>query len=251
MAFIAIHRAATYGDVDALRRELESGVSPDVLCPQGSVPLHLVIIYTNRGNIDNRVACVRLLIDAGANVSAADDSNMSAILYAAIGGCPALVTALLDAGADANHRDRTNWTPLHHATYHADSAECVRLLINAGAALDARSEAGRTPLELCIMACQELQRGDAAGSERRRRLYPVLLRAGAPLPAEIDDADSESLDRHAESDAYIRKLRAAGSFQNYERAQLNAIAATFAAKLPLPPELVRRVVEYAFHVGEY
>ena len=254
MAFIAIHRAATYGDVDALRRELASGVSPDQVGPHGLVPLHFSAAHGASAvcGEDNQLACVRLLIDAGANVSAADDSNMSAILYAAMDGCSALVTALLDAGADANHRDRTNWTPLHHATYHADSAECVRLLINAGAALDARSEAGRTPLELCIMACQEeLQRGDAAGSERRRRLYPVLLRAGAPLPAEIDDADSESLDRHAESDAYIRKLRAAGSFQNYERAHLDAIAATFAAKLPLPPELVRRVVEYAFHVGDY
>ena len=66
----------------------------------------------------------------------------------------------------------------------------------------------------------------------------MLLRAGAALPAETDDT-------------YLQKVRAAGSFQNYERAHLNAIAATFAAKLPLPPELVRRVVEYAFHVGDY
>ena len=33
---------------------------------------------------------------------------------------------------------------------------------------------------------------------------------------------------------------------------LNAITATFVPKFPrLPPELVRRVVEYAFHVGDY
>ena len=51
--------------------------------------------------------------------------------------------------------------------------------------------------------------------------------------------------------AYLLKVRAAGSFQNYERAHLNALAATFAAKLPLLPELVRRVVEFAFHVGDY
>ncbi len=45
----------------------------------------------------------------------------------------------------------------------------------------------------------------------------------------------------------------AGSFQNYERAHLNALAATCAPKFPhlLPPELVRRVAEYAFHVGDY
>ena len=51
-----------------------------------------------------------------------------------------------------------------------------------------------------------------------------------------------------------QRLGPAGAFarfQNYERAHLNAIAATFAAKLPLPKELVRLVVEYAFHVGDY
>ena len=48
-------------------------------------------------------------------------------------------------------------------------------------------------------------------------------------------------------------MRAAGSLQNYERAHLAALAASFAPKFAhlLPPELVRRVVEYAFHVGDY
>jgi hypothetical protein len=74
----------------------------------------------------------------------------------------------------------------------------------------------------------------------RRCLYSILLRAGAALPAETDNA-------------YLRKVRAAGGFRRYERAHLNALAATFAPKFShlLPPELVRRVVEYAFHVGDY
>ena len=39
----------------------------------------------------------------------------------------------------------------------------------------------------------------------------------------------------------------------YERNHLNALAATFAPKLSrcLPPEIVRLVVECAFHVGDY
>ena len=46
---------------------------------------------------------------------------------------------------------------------------------------------------------------------------------------------------------------AAGGFGRYERNHLNAIAATFTPKLAhrLPKELVRIVVEYAFHVGDY
>ena len=235
----AIHTAAARGDVDALRRELERGVSPDSVGPHSLVPLHFSAAHGASGE-DNQLACIRLLIDAGANVSAADDSNMSAILYAAIEGYSALVTALLDAGADANHRDRTNWTPLHHAIYSNRSADCTRLLINAGADADARCDDGRSPLSHCILLCRSnLRSGRVAESERQRRLYPILLRAGAALPAETDDP-------------YIRKVRAAGGIKKYERAHLNALAATFLPKLPsLPPEMVRRVVEYAFHVGDY
>ena len=76
----------------------------------------------------------------------------------------------------------------------------------------------------------------------RRRLYSILLRAGAAVPADLNIITG---------DAYLLKVRAAGGFRAYERSHLNALAATFAAKLPLPPELVRRVVEYAFHVGDY
>ena len=72
------------------------------------------------------------------------------------------------------------------------------------------------------------------------RLFPILLRAGAVLPAQT-------------TNAYIQKVIAAGGFRAYERAHLNALAGIFAPKFSrrLPPELVRRVVEYAFHVGDY
>ena len=241
----AIHTAAARGDVDALRRELESGVSPDQVGPHSLVPLHFSAAHGASGE-DNQLACIRLLIDAGANVSAADDSNMSAILYAAIEGCPALVSALLDAGSDPNHRDNSNWTPLHHAIYSNRGADCVRLLINAGADADARCDDGRSPLRHCILLCQSnLQSGRVAESQRQRRLYPILLRAGALPP--------ESWVYYTHNEPYLQKVIAAGSFQNYERAHLNALAATFAPKFShlLPPELVRRVAEYAFHVGDY
>ncbi len=165
---------------------------------------------------------------------------MTALSYAASGGCTTLASVLIDAGSDLNHRSSLEWTPLHYAMYNDGRSECARLLINAGAPVDARCEAGMTPLDHCISRRQSRARlGRVAESERQRRLYPILLRAGAALPAETDDA-------------YIRKVRAAGGIKKYEHAHLNAIAATFIPKPPrLPPELVRRVVEYAFHVGDY
>ena len=45
---------------------------------------------------------------------------------------------------------------------------------------------------------------------------------------------------------------AAGGIDHYARNHLNALAKTFTPKLAhLPPEIVRLVVEYAFHVGDY
>ena len=111
-----MHRAARDGDVDALRRAVETNVSPDVACPDGLVPLHCVVHYASR------------------------------------------------------HR----------------------------------------------------------------------------RPHGVSDRDRETA-------AYLRKVRAAGGIKKYERAHLNAFTASFAPKFShlLPPELVRRVVEYAFHVGDY
>jgi len=62
----------------------------------------------------------------------------------------------------------------------------------------------------------------------------------------------ESDGRRADAD-FFRKVRAAGGIKKYERDHLNAIVASFAPKFSylLPPEMVRRVVEYAFHVGDY
>ena len=71
-----------------------------------------------------------------------------------------------------------------------------------------------------------------------------MHRAGAALPAETGDVYDK---------AYIQKVIAAGGFRQYERIHRNALTATFAPKFShlLPPEMVRSVVEYAFHVGDY
>ena len=237
MAWLPLHRAAVSGNADALRRELERGVSPNIADPYGFNPLDFAASPGGASGTD-KLACVRLLIDAGANVSHASRNNKTALMHAAGGGQSTIVGALLDAGSDLNSRDHRHWTPLHHAMYSDGSADCARLLINAGAAVDARCDMGRTPLH------------HAAGQEGNfldhRRLYPILLRAGATIPAELNLTDAPYYD------AYLLKVIAAGGFRRYERAHLDAIAATLLPKLPsLPPEMVRRVVEYAFHVGDY
>ena len=183
-----IHKAARRADLDALRRELAKGVSPNALCGYyGWTPLHHLCL--GGGGAEARVACLHVLLEAGANVNA---SNVFG-------------------------------TPLHFAA-NSGHAKVVAAMIKAGAAVNAQGNSGRTPLDYAMS---------------RRRLVPILLRAGATPPAQTINA-------------HIQEVIAAGGFGRYESNHLNALAATFAPHFAhLPPEIVRLVVEYAFHVGEY
>ena len=232
-----IHAAARKADVDALRRELERGVPPDQRDGDGWTALYL--LCRGSGKADDRLVCFNMLVEAGADVNATTSGEMTALHMAAVAGNPALVGKLIEAGADVNYGDNTNWTPLHYACMctgrqaatQARIKSVVLLLIKAGAAADAEARSGRTPLYFAM------DRG-------QQPIYPILLRAGSPLL--VAGFSVSRLPR------YLRRVIAAGDFRTYERNHLNAITATFVPKFPrLPPELVRRVVEYAFHAGDY
>ena len=72
------------------------------------------------------------------------------------------------------------------------------------------------------------------------------MRAGSELPTELPE-------RPLRKDPYFSRILDAGGFKNYERAHLAALAKTLSPKLAhlLPPELVRKVVEFYLHAGFY
>ena len=228
-----IHAAAHEGDVDALRQALDNGVSPDAKdSTYGFTPLHW-LCGGEEGR--DRVACFNLLVARGVNVNVGNDANVPPLQFAILQR-PDLVPPLLDAGADPNYDAGGGQSALHYVfltEYHNDNSRVhmvkavVQALIRAGGDVNLRDSFGQTPLEAGIL------------SGNMDKLYPIFFRAGAALPT-------------GTSVAYIRKIRAAGGFKRYEQNHLAALTATFVPKLPvLPPELVRRVVEYAFHVGDY
>ena len=78
-----------------------------------------------------------------------------------------------------------------------------------------------------------------------RRVYPLLLAAGATLPTEA-------------SDPYLQRVMAAGSFANYARQHLARLTGILTPRhgpsSPLrrvPPEVLRKIAAFAFHVGYY
>jgi ankyrin repeat protein len=185
-----IHDAAFRGDIETLRRLLAEGVSPDATDSLDRTPLHRLCRSSEHATGD-LAACFKLLRDAGANLEAVD--------------C---------------HR----WTPLHRAAF--KSADCVEVLLAAGASVNARSNSGRTPFDLAL-------------SQNYRRTWPLFLRAGAEIPTD-------------NTDRYIVRVRNAGGFQRYAQAHLARLTRSFEPKFPmLPKELVRHVVSFWLHAGYY
>ena len=106
----------------------------------------------------------------------------------------------------------------------------------------ARNQNNLTPLEHSI-------NGDVFG-RTNNGVYPILLRAGADLPAQTNSP-------------YLQKVIDAGGWANYERLHLDKLTSMLTPKddgrrrsrlSPLrrvPPEVLRRIVAYAFHAGYY
>ena len=112
-------------------------------------------------------------------------------------------------------------------------------MLKAGAAVNVESTYGHTPLSISLR-----------NKPRCSRIRPILLRAGANLPAETNDP-------------YIQKVINAGGWANYERQHLDRLTLMLTPEddgrrhsrpSPLrrvPSEVIRRIVAYAFHAGCY
>ncbi len=71
------------------------------------------------------------------------DARSARLMDAAFRGDTAVVRALVDEGADVNVKNEAGATPLMRAVYHVDTAA---FLLDRGATVDAKSDDGRTPL---------------------------------------------------------------------------------------------------------
>ena len=215
--------------------------------------------------LERRVACVKLLIEHGANVDAgapgnpgenAYDANtrldnLTPLMYAAISGDFDIVKILISAGSDVNALciSNTDASPRYSAVDMAalpyrsrDPEECdtmIETLLRAGANPNPPDVDRTLAIHMTI-------------AHGRRRVWPLLLRAGAILPTGEQDHHSDGYDTHR-THPYLLKIDTAGGFKAYEKAHRTRLLATFTPKFThlVPPELVPIIVEFSFHVGFY
>ena len=264
-------RAACRCDVDALREIFSAGVDVDhpissdrhtalQLCCGESQPWEMQVA------LEDRIACVEFLLANGASPNAGApgnpgqgtySTNLTPLMQAAYHAQVEIVELLLSAGADVNvildefdedeeEEEEVHYSALAWATsgvqYTPEArARCeavIEAMIRAGADANPPEFYGMTVMQRVI-------------TDGRRRIWPVLLRAGA-LPT--GDVRINGYRTHAHrAHPYLQKVDATGGFKAYEKAHRATLQAIFAPKFThlVPPELVARIIEFSFHVGFY
>jgi ankyrin repeat protein len=147
---LAIFAAAIFGDVAEMERLLTSDRSlVNAVSPDGWLPLHLAAHF---GHAD----AVLALLNKGAKANAPSTNAMRnmALHAAAAGRTPSVAKLLLDAGADVNARQNGGWTPLHSAAQNGD-VEFARVVAEAGADVSVRADNQQRPLDLALTKGQQ------------------------------------------------------------------------------------------------
>ena len=114
-----------------------------------------------------------LLVEAGADVNATDESGLHLMHIAAQNRNPAIAGLLLEQGVKLNVLDRERRTPLHYAALNANPS-VLRLLLEAGAEPNAEDRAGQRPLHMAALNTNPV-------------VAEILIEEGGKLSAEDED----------------------------------------------------------------
>lgn len=170
---VSFFAAITGGDIAAVTKHLDAGVSPDAWNAAGTNALYLACDK-------EQPAIAQLLVTRGADVNLTPPHGSTALqisIYRGFDayllnpkpGYPELIQTLISKGADVNAVDVKGNTPLIAAA-EKDDVTTMRLLLKQGAKLGHKNADGWTALE-------------RAAIYRRRTIARELVLAGAPLDA--------------------------------------------------------------------
>lgn len=145
-----VFEAAAFGKTDRLEAILDD--EPDLVdayAADGFFPLGLAAFF-------GREEAVRLLLERGANpnLAARNEMKVAAIHAATAAGSLPIARLLVSAGADVNAVQQAGYRPLHAAAM-AGRADLAKLLLDRGADPNAKADDGRTGLAMAREAKQQ------------------------------------------------------------------------------------------------
>ncbi|XP_049626982.1 cortactin-binding protein 2 isoform X1 [Suncus etruscus] len=138
-----LQQAAAQGNVTLLSMLLnEEGLDINYSCEDGHSALYSA---AKNGHTD----CVRLLLNAEAQVSAADKNGFTPLCAAAEQGHFKCVELLIAYDANINHAADGGQTPLYLACKNGNK-ECIKLLLEAGSDRSIKTTDGWTPVHAAV-----------------------------------------------------------------------------------------------------
>ena len=157
----------------------------------GDTPLHVAAA-------GYRVEIAELLLAAGAEVNAAGKHRGGAPLHYAADGGPerdvkrqvAMIRLLLQAGADIQAQDKNGATPLHRAV-RTRCAEAVKCLLHAGAEATIRNKPGSTAFHLAVQNTGRGGSGTEEAKAAQREIIQMFLKRG--VSAQLRDAKGKTV----------------------------------------------------------
>ena len=182
---ISIHKAASIGDIEAVRQHLAAGTDPNLRSPVINSPLLFAASYE----------IMTLLVENGADVNDIGWGMTALHRFAD----PKSVRYLVDKVADVNAIDKFGDTPLHKMLegYLWKQKGSVEILIAAGADVNALNFDGMTPLDNFLTNLITAPRQ----AKLKREFENLLRKHGAktseelrPLDKKEDDENNSGLD---------------------------------------------------------
>ena len=147
-----LHMAAESGSVDCIELLLQHGANIEAATSGGSTPLHTAVA-------NGRLHVVKCLLEKGVRGRATNDKGHLSLHYACRNGDVDMVRFLLEQYPDtvdsASAEEYGCWTPLHIAAEN-DNIDCIELLMQHGANIEATMSDGETALSTAASTGQLL-----------------------------------------------------------------------------------------------
>lgn len=186
--------------------------------------------------MDNDMAALKELLEAGADVNAMDENyNLSALMVAVAQGNLEIVQALLWAGAEVNARGSSGQTALMNVSERT-SVEVVKALLAAGAEIDAQDDEGDTALiALAAMSNVEalkalLFAGASANTKNNKGETALIVAAGRDIIENVKaliDGGANVYERDEEGETVLTRAR-----QNKNRQMIKLLRTYGAIEYP-------------------
>lgn len=147
--WIALMYAASGGKWEAVQLLLELKSNPN-FHKELFTPL-MAACASSQESEDNLVRCVKLLLENGANINAAERHKVTSLMFACKEKKLKIVETLLEGGADINCQDNHKWTALMWAADKGSGA-IVRKLLECGADRNILSTSGQKAADIAMIA---------------------------------------------------------------------------------------------------